>query len=208
MKFSSQKLMGKVDPSLEVENANSGFHDLLTEKEFEIFFKENFIPLCAFCRFKYKFDLDVAKEMAHTAFIKLWETHDPNLSSFSKGFLYKILTNNCMDYIRHERVKAGYEDYSKKTFPADGLWEESSKLDLQLLTEKIQKSISELPEQMRHIFLLSRNEGLKYNQIAKFLGISVKTVETQMSRALLKLRSKLAEFRSLLLFLDFVYFYF
>lgn len=199
--------MGKVNPIFDIDKANHSLNDCqFTEKDFEIFFKENFIPLCAYCRVKFKFDVDLAKEMTHTAFIKFWETHDLNRPDLSmKGYLYKIVTNNCLDYIRHEKVKTGYEDYSKKAFSAPSLPEDSSKIDLEQLTDKIEKSISELPEQMRRIFILSRNEGLKYNQIAKYLGISVKTVETQMSRALIKLRSKLSEFRSLLLFIIFLH---
>jgi RNA polymerase sigma-70 factor, ECF subfamily len=49
---------------------------------------------------------------------------------------------------------------------------------------------------MRRIFEMSRFEGLKYAQIAEQLNISVKTVETQMSRALVKLREKLATYLS------------
>jgi RNA polymerase sigma-70 factor, ECF subfamily len=53
-----------------------------------------------------------------------------------------------------------------------------------------------LPEQMRRIFEMSRFEGLKYAQIAEQLNISVKTVETQISRALGKLREKLSAYLS------------
>ena len=199
--------MGKVNPIFDVDKANHSLNERqLTEKDFEFFFKENFVLLCAYCRVKFKFDTDLSKEMVHTAFIKFWETHDLNRPDFSmKGYLYKIVTNNCLDYIRHEKVKSGYEDHSGKIFPTASLPDESGKIDLERLTNKIEKSISELPEQMRKIFVLSRHEGLKYSQIAKYLGISVKTVETQMSRALIKLRSKLSEFRSLLLCVFFLH---
>ena len=58
----------------------------------------------------------------------------------------------------------------------------------------IDKAVSELPEQMRTIFEMSRYDGLKYAQISARLSISVKTVETQMSRALVKLRNKLSNY--------------
>jgi RNA polymerase sigma-70 factor (ECF subfamily) len=67
-------------------------------------------------------------------------------------------------------------------------------LDLKQLRNAIDSAIAELPDQMRKIFELNRHDGLKYTEIAKHLNLSIKTVETQMSRALLKLRKKLAAF--------------
>ena len=62
------------------------------------------------------------------------------------------------------------------------------------LEGKLQKAMNELPEQCRTIFQLSRFEELKYKEIASTLGISIKTVENQMGKALKILRAKLVEF--------------
>jgi RNA polymerase sigma-70 factor (ECF subfamily) len=62
------------------------------------------------------------------------------------------------------------------------------------LQGRIQHTITLLPDQCRKIFIMSREDGLKYNQIALALGISVKTVETQMSRALTKLKLELKDY--------------
>ena len=64
----------------------------------------------------------------------------------------------------------------------------------QELSQKIQTAISSLPKQCRYIFELSRFEELKYREIADQLQISVKTVETQMGKALKILRLQLAEY--------------
>ena len=72
---------------------------------------------------------------------------------------------------------------------------------LKELQQKIDKSINELPEQCRAIFQMSRFEDLKYRDIAAKLGISVKTVENQMGKALRTLRTKLAEFLPVLILL-------
>ena len=63
--------------------------------------------------------------------------------------------------------------------------------------EKIEASIEALSPRRREIFLLSRNKGLKYREIAEELGISIKTVETQMGQALKELREKLENYRQL-----------
>jgi len=62
------------------------------------------------------------------------------------------------------------------------------------LRDKIGTAIEELPERCRKIFVLNRHEKMKYQEIAIHLEISVKTVETQMSKALQHMRNRLAEF--------------
>ena len=62
------------------------------------------------------------------------------------------------------------------------------------LQDKIKLAYAQLPEQCAKIFRMSREEGLKYNEIAEELGISVKTVENQMGKGLKIFRSELKEF--------------
>jgi RNA polymerase sigma-70 factor (ECF subfamily) len=69
------------------------------------------------------------------------------------------------------------------------------------LEEKIGEAIRSLPEKCRQIFELNRFEGFKYAEIAEQLGISVKTVENQMSKALKLLREKLIHYLTLLLWM-------
>ena len=66
------------------------------------------------------------------------------------------------------------------------------------LKVKIDSAINELPEKCREIFVLNRYDNLKYQEIADKLQISVKTVETQMSRALQHMRLRLAEYVTVL----------
>ena len=79
----------------------------------------------------------------------------------------------------------------------DRLYHPSDKLVEAEIRERISKAISELPGKCREIFILSRNERLKYQEIADQLDLSVKTVETQMSKALQHMRVRLAEFINL-----------
>lgn len=62
------------------------------------------------------------------------------------------------------------------------------------LRERFQRAMDALPPQCRHIFELSRFESLKYREIADQLGISIKTVETQMGKALRVMRVQLADY--------------
>lgn len=171
------------------------------DASFEVFFKKHFLPLCAYCQFRFGLDLDLAKEMVHTGFIKLWDAREHlNLTVSPKSYLYKIITNNILDNIKHGKVKQQYVEFIIQSVPeaaANGF----DNIDVKQLQTDIDAAIAELPEQMRRIFELSRFEGLKYADIASQLNISVKTVETQIGRALAKLREKLSSYLSFLIIL-------
>lgn len=77
--------------------------------------------------------------------------------------------------------------------------EDSSFQEVDLFV-KIEESINSLPEKRQEIFRLSRNDGLKYHEIAQKLNISIKTVETQMSLAIKTLRDKLKNYNSFFTF--------
>jgi RNA polymerase sigma-70 factor, ECF subfamily len=67
------------------------------------------------------------------------------------------------------------------------------------LKNKIDTAIEELPEKCKQVFVMNRYENLKYHEIADKLQISVKTVETQMSKALQHMRIRLSEYLTVLL---------
>ncbi|MFT4024978.1 MAG: RNA polymerase sigma-70 factor [Flavihumibacter sp.] len=171
------------------------------EGAFASFFKENFVPLCMYCQYRFGFDLAQSKEIVHTAFIKLWEIRG-NLSDdvHLTSYLQKMVANKALDALRHQQVKANHTRAFAAVIPAyTGNGVES--IDFKELLQQVNTAIAAMPEQMRTVFQLSRVEKLKYTEIASRLGISVKTVETQMSRALVKLRQSLSAYLPVLLIL-------
>src|ERR1044071_737485 len=79
---------------------------------FESFFKEHFKPLCAFCQYKFGFDIDEAKEVVHVAFIKFWETRKTiPLDLPVKAYVYRIIINNSLDSLKHQSVKQRYKTH-------------------------------------------------------------------------------------------------
>jgi RNA polymerase sigma-70 factor (ECF subfamily) len=177
-------------------------HKKFDEAALEVLFKENFGPLCTFCQHKFGFALDVAKDAAHSGFIKLWENREnisPDLSL--KAYIYKIVSNISLDMLRHDKVRQNYTRQILQNAPIPATLKDFNDAELKQLMADIDTAINELPEQMRKIFELSRYQGLKYAEISSQLNISVKTVETQMSRALVKLRQKLSQYLALLIWM-------
>lgn len=168
---------------------------LMDDAAFEVFFKEHFSPLCTWCQYKFDFEPDVAKEAVHSGFIKLWESRN-NLSAdlSAKSYLYKIVSNICLDMLRHEKVKERHAKFVVQNTSTSADNSVFNQIELKELSTDIDQAIATLPEQMRRVFEMSRYEGLKYAEISARLGISIKTVETQMSRALAKLRLQLARY--------------
>lgn len=174
------------------------------EAALEKVFKAYFHPLCIYCQYKFGFELDVAKEVVHAGFIRLWENRNSlSADSSIKAYLSKIVTNISLDMLRHNKVKQMHKKQVLQSSSTEASIRDFNTAELKQLQFDIDNAISELPEQMRKIFELSRYEGLKYAEISSRLNISVKTVETQMSRALVKLRQKLANYLTIILLLTF-----
>jgi RNA polymerase sigma-70 factor (ECF subfamily) len=181
------------DSTLNIQDESSFYNVKFDEAAFEAFFKKYFPILCVYCKFKFGFGPELAEDVVNNGFIKLWETRQTLVDGESpKSYLYKIITNSSLNILKHEKVKQQHVQFILKTTSEGASQSSFDSIDLKQLRASIDTAISELPEQMRRIFELSRFEGLKYADIATQLNISVKTVETQMSRALAKLREKLA----------------
>lgn len=109
-----------------------------------------------------------------------------------KSYLYKAAANHSINHIRHLEMQRKYFNYVG--FEVDDLSGGFNHEPDGELAALVQKALLELPEKRREIFEMSRFEGMKYHEIAEKLGINIKTVETQMTRALEFMRKYLKEF--------------
>jgi RNA polymerase sigma-70 factor, ECF subfamily len=168
------------------------------ETAFEQVFKTHFKNLHAYACTLLK-DADDAEEMVQQVFFKLWDRPENlNISGPLAAYLYRAVHNQCLNHIKHEKIKQNHQLYvahsMKTTAPAT-----HGRLMTKELEARFRQALNELPEQCRTVFQLSRFEDMKYRDIAETLDISVKTVENHMGKALKLLRLKLAEFLMLLL---------
>jgi RNA polymerase sigma-70 factor, ECF subfamily len=175
---------------------------LLKSRDEELFgqlFKAHFKPLRKYA-FTFVQEQQLAEDIVQTIFFKLWQRIEVlNFSDSVAAYLYRAVYNECLNALKHNKVKRLYQSWLHRTMQhrSDSA---HKKLHHDDLEKRLHTAISQLPQQCRTIFQMSRFEGLRYQEIGQRLGISPKTVENQMSKALKLLRTKLIEFLSLVIF--------
>lgn len=162
---------------------------MLDATAFEQLFKLHYESLCRFA-WGYTKDLDVAEEAVQEVFVKLWEKrHEIETIETLKAYLYRAVTNHCLNISKHNKIVQIHAD--EVLYTTQETADESNALEVDELQQHIQQAINQLPEERRKVFLMSREEGLKYQEIADRLAISIKTVENQMGKALQFMREQL-----------------
>jgi RNA polymerase sigma-70 factor (ECF subfamily) len=132
------------------------------------------------------------EEIIQNVFLSLWENRDMLNESYSlQNFLYKVTVNHIFNHLKHELVRKKYADRFSDQFIEDNNSEESILMnDLQQVIDSL---VEELPMQQQVIFKLSRHDGLSHSEIANNLGLSIRSVENQIYRALKFIRGKLRQ---------------
>lgn len=168
------------------------------EKAFEILFHRYYQNLCVFASAIVKDD-NTSEEIVQDLFVKLWEDKNRLIIDTSvKNYLLRSTKNKCINYLKHNQIKNRYAKKILAKPESNVSYENYVEFDLY---KKIEESINALPEKRQEIFRLSREEGLKYREIAEKLNISIKTVETQMGLAIKTLRKKLKDYESFFILL-------
>ena len=142
-------------------------------------------------------DSDEAEDVVQQVFVSMWEKRSQqDIHTSVRALLYKAVHNACLNRIKHRKVRMVYAEELKAT------QEQASQVDLvqaNELDEKIQLAVANMPEQCAKIFKMSRFEQLRYQEIADQLGLSIKTIENQMGKALRIIREELKDYLPLLI---------
>ncbi len=134
---------------------------------------------------------DAAEEVAQDVMLELWRRrHVLDAGVSLRGYLLRSIRNRALNHLRHMRVRRATQG------DVEALYDAPLPADQPIAAEELataaRVAVADLPPRCREIFELSRVDGLKYSEIAEALGISPKTVEAQMGKALRILRERLA----------------
>jgi RNA polymerase sigma-70 factor (family 1) len=139
-------------------------------------------------------DVDTAHDVVQDTFVRVWNHRaslQPHLPFLA--LLFRIGRNLVLDHVKHREVRQRHEENIPENLNPSVENPEHA-LRAQMLEERLREVIrTKLPEKCREVVLLSRMEGLSNAEIGQHLGISVKTVENQITRGLKILRRQLRQ---------------
>jgi RNA polymerase sigma-70 factor (ECF subfamily) len=144
-------------------------------------------------------DNEISQDIVMEVFEKVWENRDKIENINIQAYLYKLVRNRCIDFIKHLKVV----HHQMREVQDSIQYEEMYRIDFvgnqpyilieEELKAKIEKNILSLPDHCREVFILSRVDGLKNREIAEKLNINIKNVERHLHRAFLSFRRNFAD---------------
>lgn len=164
---------------------------------FEALFKTYYKPLS---RFAWRFvqEESIAEEITQGVFAWVWENREHiRITEKISSYLYKAVRNQSLNFIKQHKLQVEYttrwaESHDVVTNPIHASRDpDSESIRLEQLQELIGRAIEELPPRSKMTYKLHRYDGLTYQEISEVMNISVKTVESQMTRTLQILRQRL-----------------
>lgn len=170
------------------------------ERVFETVFRKHYQALCNYACGILK-DMDDAEEVVQSIFMKFWEQREGiEINVSLKSYLYRAVHNTCLNRLKHLKIQEVHKQYVGNFYEEnhDSATEIMDKVELE---NRIADALEKLPEQCRLIFKMSRFEELKYQEIADKLGLSIKTIENQIGKALRIMRAELADYLPVVLFM-------
>ena len=155
------------------------------ERAFQTLFRKYYSAMCHFAS-QFLNDSELAEEIVQDMFVKIWEKRAVlNIETSVKHYFFRSVRNHCLNQIQHEKIKKQYANKVLETAQHE-INTEQYYLEVDLI-RRIEKSIDSLPPKRKEIFRLSREQGLKYKEIAEILGISVNTIDNHIATAIKKL---------------------
>jgi RNA polymerase sigma-70 factor (ECF subfamily) len=166
------------------------------QNAFDTIFKSFYKLLCREARGFFRND-HVVEEIVCDVFLKLWNNRSQlTITDSLRDYLVKAVYNNCINYYRaqkvQERLKSEVDEQQKRRYALMDLGQDPLEYIItNELEEKVKEAIESLPPRYKEAFKLSRYNDLKYEEIAREMGISVNGVKINIKKALEHLREKL-----------------
>lgn len=166
------------------------------ESAFRSLFLDFFPSLCVFAH-RYIDSWETCEDVVQDTFFKIWKNRkNLEITTSGRNFLVTSVRNCCVDYLRKKNAEMAWQQFEQLNVSVSITGDVYSTVELENM---LHEALSRLPENIRFVFEQNRFEGKTYSQIASEQHISVKTVESYMTKALKQLRIDLKDFLSFFL---------
>jgi len=160
---------------------------------FENIFSAYYKDLVVFA-LRYTNDLNSAEEIVQDTFVKIWEEHGSIKITVSlRSYLMKVVKNDFLDRLRHKKIVQNHNVFVQENSPLFENETENYLLQSEL-QGLIDEALQKLPDEIAETFRMNRFKGMKYREIAEMYGISERTVEARIGKALHMLRLYLKDY--------------
>jgi RNA polymerase sigma-70 factor (ECF subfamily) len=135
-----------------------------------------------------------SENVLQDVFFVLWEKRlTIEKGSSVRYFIFTAAHNAAITVLRKRTREIKFIEFLKSL---QGVNQETltSSIEYTELSDKLNEIIDQLPQRQKEVYLLHHEQGLKYNEIAGKLNISINTIENHMSRALKTIRMKLGAY--------------
>lgn len=162
------------------------------EKAFDYFFNQYYSGLCVFAN-RFLKSSHHSEEVVQEIFLKLWRDRRMiDINSSVKSYLFTAVKNLCIDALKHRKVSHEYIERITNSIPGskNETWETFVESELY---ELLEKAVEKLPQECRKIFRDSRFKHIPNREIASSSGLSIKTIENQLTKAIKFIKTELKD---------------
>lgn len=159
----------------------------MDKEQFKNIFDSYFDSIRSFVYYRTSSE-QTAEDVAQDVFMQLWERRKRLELQNVKALLYKMASDSVVSHYRKQNIRL---DFVCNMQPHEPTISPQEQLQFEELSTRYAKVLEQMNDGQREVFLMSREESLKYHEIADRLGVSVKAVEKRMSAALHLLKTKL-----------------
>lgn len=167
-----------ISDTLLLSELSRGNHDA-----FAAIFRRYYADLVVFCC-QFISRSDICHDIVQSIFLKLWEMRDVmSIDSSLKSYLIRSAQNMCLNEIKHHKVKEQYSSDILSTIPYDIDNRTQDSILYSDLCRLLDDTVGKMPRDERQVWNMSRSLGLKNKEIARVLGVSLRTVEQRLAKA-------------------------
>jgi RNA polymerase sigma-70 factor (ECF subfamily) len=146
-------------------------------------------------------DDEITRDLVQESFLSFWEHRLNIITDYAvTAYLFRIFHGKCLKYLRQQAIKSNFSQLSELRMkeieigyfnPDKNLY---GSVFMHEVEELYEKAVKKLPEQCKQIFILSKQQDMKSSEIASQLGLSVRTVENQIYKAIHILREEMKDY--------------